>query len=111
MKEVQALSVSVTVLGNTKSITVKRSSLYPMTFSVRRSVLGPQSCHCSRSDTLTGVTVTDRACIRAERRNRNVNAAKVDGGRAPQGRQFRPFSHKTEKNMRNARHTKPLARE
>ena len=59
---VQALSVTVTLLGNRKSVT-KRLSLYAMIFSVRRSFLGQKNCHCSRIVTLTSVTVTDRACI------------------------------------------------
>ena len=59
---VQALSVTVAVLGNRQSVT-KRLSLYAMIFSVRRSFLGQKNCHCSRIVTLTSVTVTDRACI------------------------------------------------
>ena len=33
-----------------------------MIFSIIWPFLGPINCHCSRTDTLTGVTVTDRAC-------------------------------------------------
>ena len=55
---VQALSVTVTVLGNRKSVTVSDCH------SIRwLSVLfGTKNCHCSRIVTLTGVTVTNRAC-------------------------------------------------
>ena len=34
-----------------------------MIFSIRRSILGPKNCHCSRIVTLTSVTVIDRASI------------------------------------------------
>ena len=36
--------------------------LYLIIFSIRRSFLGIKNCHCSLIVTLTGVTVTDRAC-------------------------------------------------
>ena len=49
--------------GRPKKCQCKRVSLYPMIFSIRWSSLGPKNCHCSRILTLTGVTVTDRACF------------------------------------------------
>ena len=33
-----------------------------MIFNIRRPLLGQNNCNCSRIVTLTGVTVTDRAC-------------------------------------------------
>ena len=53
-----------------KKCQCERLSLYLMTFSVRRSFLELQSCHCSRIVTLTGVTVTDRAFNILGSRNR-----------------------------------------
>ena len=58
---IQAPSVSESA-GKPKMCYCKRLSLYPMVFILRRSFLGPNNCHCSRIVTLTGVTVTDRAC-------------------------------------------------
>ena len=63
-KVVHALSVTVTVLGRRKRVTVSdRLSLYPMIFSIRRSFLGQKNCKSSRIVTLTVVTATDRDCI------------------------------------------------
>ena len=49
--------------GTAKKCHCKRVSLNPMIFSVRIFFLGTKNCHCSRSVTLTGVTVSGRACI------------------------------------------------
>ena len=49
--------------GTAKKCHCKRVSLYPMMFSIRRSFFGPKNCHCIRSVTLTGVTVSGQACI------------------------------------------------
>ena len=59
--KVQALSVTVTVQGNRKSVTV--SDCHSIDdFPYRKVLFGTKNCHCCRIVTLTGVTVTDRAC-------------------------------------------------
>ena len=44
------------------SLYCKQVSLYPMIFSTWRFFFGPKNCHCNRSVTLTGVTVSGQAC-------------------------------------------------
>ena len=55
--KVQALSVTVTVQGNRKSVTVSDCHSLQCDL-IRRAFLGPKNCHCSRIIPLTGVTVT-----------------------------------------------------
>ena len=57
----QALSVTVTVIGNRKSVTVSNCHSVQL-FSVYKDPFWDQkNCHCYWIVTLTGVTVADRA--------------------------------------------------
>ena len=57
---VQALSVTVTLLGIRKSVSVSDCH-YPMILSIR-SFFGPKNCHCSWVVMITSGTVIDRVC-------------------------------------------------
>ena len=54
--ELQGLPVTVTVLGRRKSVTLSIVFQY----MYKEIFFGPECCHCSRSVTLTGVTVSGR---------------------------------------------------